>query len=204
MLEAAKRLEYRAQTYLFMTIDKERVVPDNWIYYPDHTIPFGRLSEMKNFSGKMSPPGKTSLFLEFFVFEGDEIWRMNQEQLLELALPHMEQMGLVRRSEIIECHLLRQTNVYPVYRLGYQEHLAKIKSWLDTFENLYYIGRPGRFRYNNQDHSIEMGMLAARGIVEHRRCDFDHIGGEKEYFEKGLLQYRASFQHQVLEDRGGN
>ena len=159
---------------------------------------------MKNFSVKMSPADKTSLFLEFFVFEGDEVWRMNQEQLLELAMPHLEQMGLIKRSDIIECHVLRQTNVYPVYRLGYQDHLAKIKSWLDTFENLYYIGRPGRFRYNNQDHSIEMGMLAARGIVEHRRCDFDHIGGEKEYFEKGLLQYRASFQHQVLEDRGGD
>jgi protoporphyrinogen oxidase len=203
VLAAAAHLDYRAQVYLFLTIDKKQVVPDNWIYYPDRTIPFGRLSEMKNFSRLMSPPDKTSLFLEFFVFEGDAIWQMTKDQLLELALPHLERMGLLKRNEIIDSYVLRQPNAYPIYRLGYQEHLDKVKRYLDTFENLYYIGRPGRFRYNNQDHSIEMGILAARSIVEHKRYDFDHVASGTEYFEKGLLQYRSSFQHQVIEDRGG-
>ena len=59
---------------------------------------------------------------------------------------------------------------------------------MDNFSNLSYIGRPGRFRYNNQDHSLEMGILAAKGIAEGIRYDFDKIGTEDEYFEKGMIK----------------
>lgn len=202
VLAAAGRLHYRAQVYLFLTIGKERAIPDNWIYFPDKEIPFGRISEMKNFSKKMSPQGRTSLLLEFFVFEGDATWTMRKEELLHRCLPHLEGIGLVDRREIIDTYLFRQPDVYPIYRLGYQEALGTIKSWLDRFENLFYIGRPGRFRYNNQDHSIEMGILAARSIIENKRYDMEAIAAKDEYFEKGALPYRRSFQHQVIEDRG--
>jgi len=50
---------------------------------------------------------------------------------------------------------------------------------------LIYLGRPGRFRYTNQDHSLEMGITACQMIVEGRKYDLDAIGSENEYFEKG-------------------
>lgn len=202
VLEAANSLDYRSQLYLFLTLDKEQSVPDNWIYFPDKTIPFGRLSEMKNFSAKMCPDGKTSLLLELFVFEGDAMWTMEKDDLLTRCLPTLEHLQMLERREIIDSYLFRQSDVYPIYRLGYDQHLNVIKSWLDGFENLLYIGRPGRFRYNNQDHSIEMGILAARSILDGKHYDFDAVGSTKEYFEDGALPYRRSFQHQVLEDRG--
>ncbi len=202
VLEAAQHLDYRAQVYLFLTLRTEQAIPDNWIYFPDKTIPFGRISEMKNFSKRMSPEGMTSLFLEFFVFEGEDMWKMDKDELLQRSLPHLEAIGLLNRQDIVDAHLLRQTDVYPIYRLGYQEPLQIIKGWLDGFENLLYIGRPGRFRYNNQDHSIEMGILAARSIIENKHYDIECIASKDEYFEKGALPYRRSFQHQVIEDRG--
>jgi len=202
VLEACNKLSYRSQVYLFITLNKERAVRDNWIYFPDKSIPFGRVSEMKNFSKRMAPEDKTSLLLEFFVFEGDEIWNMNREQLLARCMPHLESIGLLRRGEIIDTYLFRISDVYPIYRIGYRQHLDCIKKWLDSFENLLYIGRPGRFRYNNQDHSIEMGILSAQSILKGYRMDVENVGTEHEYFEKGLPQYQKSFQHQIIEDRG--
>jgi hypothetical protein len=74
---------------------------------------------------------------------------------------------------------------YPIYDLAYRDNLSIIKKWLDGLSNLYFVGRPGRFKYTNQDHSLEMGMYAAYSIIEGKRRDIESIGSEKEYFEKG-------------------
>jgi len=185
VLAAATKMKYRDQVYLFITLNRDRATDDQWIYFPEKHIPFGRISEMKNFSQKMSPPGKTSLFVEYFCFEGDEIWNKSKEQLLELTMEHLEVLGFCRRDEMRHCYLIKQKRVYPIYDLNYKDYLGMVKDYLNQFENLFYIGRPGRFRYNNQDHSLEMGFLAARSIIEGKIHNLDLVGAETEYFEKG-------------------
>ncbi len=185
ILEAAKKMRYRDQAYLFLTLDREHVTDDQWIYFPEKEIPFGRVSEMKNFSVRMSPPRKTSLFVEFFCFEGDEIWNMEKDALTELTMGHLERLGFCKRSELRHSYHIRQKKVYPIYDVAYREYVDAVRNYLDSFRNLHCIGRPGRFRYNNQDHSLEMGIAAAQVIMNGTRCNFDAIGGENEYFEKG-------------------
>ncbi|MBK8101021.1 MAG: FAD-dependent oxidoreductase [Planctomycetes bacterium] len=187
VLEAAAGLKWRAQIYLFLTLDKESISPDNWIYFPNQDIPFGRTSEMKNFSKDMCPPGKTSFFIEFFAFETDPIWQMNQDQVLDLVLPYFEQWGFFTRKDVRKTYLWKRQHVYPVYDLEYKDRLGVIQQWLEQLQNLIYIGRPGRFRYTNQDHSLEMGIVASRMILEGRKYDLDAIGAENEYFEKGPI-----------------
>lgn len=187
VLAAASKLRYRHQVYLFVTLDKERVTDDQWIYFPKPEVPFDRWSEMKNFSARMSPAGKTSLFIEFFCFENDPKWSMTAEQLFELVIPHAESGGFFARAEVRRVYKLSGGKDYPLYDLAYQEHLTTVKSWLDQFTNLYYIGRPGRFKYTNQDHSLEMGMLAAFSVIEGRRRDIEAVGSEAAYFEQGTV-----------------
>ena len=187
VIEAARQLRFRSQVYLFLTAKKEQIVPDNWVYFPDKEIPFGRITEMKNFSKIMCPPGHTSLFVEFFCFEGDEIWNASKETLFGRTLTVLEQLNLLQRSEVTSSHLFKQAYVYPLYDLRYDERLATILAWLDGFKNFYAIGRPGRFRYTNQDHSLEMGILAAQSILDGRRRDIDEVTKEKEYFERGFI-----------------
>jgi protoporphyrinogen oxidase len=184
---AASKLKWRAQVYLFLTLDKDKVTDDNWIYFPSKDIPFGRTSEMKNFSKDMCPPGKTSFFVEFFAFESDPIWSMSKEQVLDLVMPYFERWGFFRRDEVRQAYLMKRQHVYPVYDAEYKGRLATIQAWLEQFENLVYIGRPGRFRYTNQDHSLEMGIIASRILLEGRKYDMDTVGSENEYFEKGPI-----------------
>ena len=40
-----------------------------------------------------------------------------------------------------------------------------------VFENLQTIGRNGMHRYNNQDHSMLTGLLAAKNILGEKRHD---------------------------------
>lgn len=192
VLEAASRLRFRNQVYLFLTLDRESITPDQWIYFPEKRIPFGRVSEMKNFSSKMAPPDKTSLFVEYFCFEDDRIWNLDTETLFEESYPFFEELGFFKRDEVRNRYHAHLKDVYPVYDLEYDDHLQIIKHYLEGFKNLFYIGRPGRFRYNNQDHSLEMGMAAARSILEGRRLKIETIGNEHEYFEEGDIPARVA------------
>jgi protoporphyrinogen oxidase len=187
VLRAVDGLRWRSQVYLFLLLDKPRVTEDNWIYFPNKDIPFGRVSEMKNFSADMAPPDKTSLFIEFFAFEDEPVWSLSTDELVEMVLPWFEREGFFRRDELIRAHSGKRRFVYPVYDMSYPSNLAVIKKHLDRLENLHYIGRPGRFKYTNQDHSLEMGIVTAHAITEGERHDLDAIGAEREYFEKGRI-----------------
>ena len=185
VVDAANALRWRSQSNLFITLDRPHAIPDNWIYFPNKEIPFGRISEMKNFSEYMSPKDKTSLLVEFFAFEDDNIWHMSKDELFELALPYFEELGFFKREDVRKYYLIKQKYVYPVYDIHYQDHLKPIRAYLDRFENLLYIGRPGRFKYTNQDHSLEMGMVACRSILDRKKYDLEKVGADEIYFEKG-------------------
>ena len=183
--EAAEKIRYRDQVYLFITLNRDSVTKDQWIYFPQKHIPIGRVSEMKNFSQKMSPHSKTSLLVEYFCFEGDEIWNKTRDELFDLTMTYLENLDFFQRKEVRNYYLFKQKKVYPIYDLNYKEYIGVIKNYLDQFENLFYIGRPGRFRYTNQDHSLEMGFLAAKSIIDGQKYNLDQIGAEEEYLEKG-------------------
>ncbi|MEN9921332.1 MAG: hypothetical protein RLZZ517_310 [Candidatus Parcubacteria bacterium] len=184
VLKDALELKYRSQVYLFVTLNKDKITDDQWIYFPSKKVSFGRISEMKNFSEYLSPKGKTSLFVEFFCTEGDDMWNMDKEEVLKLFIKDSENMNLFKVEDIQNSYLMKKRNIYPVYDLFYEEKVKNVKDFLDSVPNLFAIGRPGRFRYNNQDHSLEMGIVAAKSIIENKRYDIETIGSDKEYYEK--------------------
>lgn len=188
VLQAAKNLKFRSHVSLFITLNKLSVFPDQWIYFPDKEIPFGRIMEPKNFSKKMSPADKTSLLIEFFCSENDNIWNASKEELFDLSLEWLEKLDFIRKDEVIDSFVHKEKYAYPVYDLKYKEHLGQIKDYLSQFKNLQLIGRAGSFRYNNQDHALEMGILAARSIIEGKQYNIEEVGAEQEYFERGYVR----------------
>ncbi|MCM8784119.1 MAG: hypothetical protein NC818_05055 [Candidatus Omnitrophica bacterium] len=185
IIQATNKLRFRSHISLFITIDRNSFSPCQWIYFYDKKIPFGRITEPKNFSEEMSPEGKTSLLLEFFCWADDEIYNMNKNECLELALPWLESLGFLKRGDIMDYYLHKEKFAYPVYTLDYKKYLEKIKAYLSIFENLITIGRAGCFGYNNQDHAIEMGKLAAQSIINNKSYHLmiDSIGAEAKYLE---------------------
>jgi len=188
ILEAARHLRFRSHISVFITLNKLEVFKDQWIYFPDKEIPFGRIMEPKNFSLKMSPHGKSSLLIEFFCWENDLIWNSSKEVLIELCMPWLEKLSFINSKEIIESFLHKEKYAYPVYDLEYKEWLGKIKGYLRRLENLQLIGRGGCFMYNNQDHALEMGILSARNIIENKHQDIEEIGAAQVYFEQGYAR----------------
>ncbi len=108
---------------------------------------------------------KTCLGLEYFCFEGDGLWDMSDEGLIELGKKDLEQLGLVRGSEVEDGVVLRVPKAYPVYDSTYAQSLRIIREFLRNMVNLQVVGRNGMHKYNNQDHSMLTAMLAVENIL---------------------------------------
>ena len=184
VLAAADQLTFRNIITVNLMLRKRQVTPDTWLYVHDRNILFGRFHEPKNWSPAMVPSDEfTSLVVEYFCSFGDHIWAMSEQQLVEQTMTHLvNDLGFIQRDEVIDGFIVRAPRAYPAYVIGYQEPLERIKAFIDTLENLQIIGRYGTFRYNNTDHSIETGLLAAKNILgEHH--DLDRVNADKAYHE---------------------
>jgi protoporphyrinogen oxidase len=136
--------------------------PDHWIYIQEADVRVGRLQVFNNWSPFMvSDPSLIWLGLEYFCAEGDDLWSMRDTDFIEFAAKELESIGMIDRAQVLDGTAVRVPKAYPAYFGEYRE-FDKIKMYLNTFPNLFPIGRNGMHRYNNQDHS----MLAARAAVD--------------------------------------
>ena len=99
-------------------------------------------------------PRRTALGLEYFVQENDEVWSMDDGDLVELGRQEIATLHLASAADIIDGTVVRMPKAYPVYDGSYRSALEVIRRWLAGIENLQLIGRNGQHRYNNQDHSM--------------------------------------------------
>ena len=166
ILTAASKLRFRDLVIVAVMINRKRVTDQTWIYIPEQKIPFGRLHEPTNWSKKMAPEGKTIIVAEFFSFKGDGIWSKSDEELTAITVENLENMGFVKKHEIIGSAVVRVPNAYPLFEIGYKERCDEIYEYLGRFKNLHITGRSGMFRYYNMDHAIESGIKTAERIIK--------------------------------------
>ena len=166
ILTAASKLRFRDLVIVAVMINRKRVTDQTWIYIPEQKIPFGRLHEPTNWSEKMAPEGKTIIVAEFFSFKGDRIWNKSDEELTSITVENLENMGFVKKHEMIGSAVVRVPNAYPLFEIGYKERCDEIYEYLGRFKNLHITGRSGMFRYYNMDHAIESGIKTAERIIK--------------------------------------
>ncbi len=182
---AASRLTYRDFLTVCLVVRAPDLFPDNWIYVHDPGVRVGRIQNFKNWSPDMVPdPACSSLGLEYFCTEGDDIWTMPDADLVALAKREVEMIGLARAADVEDGCVVRVPKAYPVYDSTYPEHLATVRRWLEGLENLQTIGRNGLHRYNNQDHAMVTGMLAVRNLLEGETNDLWSVNTDQEYHEE--------------------
>ena len=129
-------------------------------------------------------PQTVWLGLEYLCSEGDGLWNMADRDLARLATSELSTLGLVPSTSILDTTVIRTVKAYPAYFGTYNE-FNKIRAFTDGFENLFLVGRNGRHRYNNMDHSVLSGMAAAESISRGGvgRNDLWAVNAEPAYHE---------------------
>jgi len=186
VITAAKKLKFRGLLSVILAIKKPQVTRATWIYVHEPKTTLGRITELKNWSKEMVPAGRTSLIAEMWAFENEKKWRLPDKELIEIAVGDLSNlMGFIKKDKIEFAFVYREPKAYPAYIQGYQKYLKTVKDYLRTINNLQIIGRYGTFQYNNQDHSIETGLAAAKNILAGQRIyDIDSVNQEQEYHEE--------------------
>jgi protoporphyrinogen oxidase len=185
VLAAADRLRYRDFCLVALMLDQAEPFPDNWIYIHDHGTRAGRVQNFGAWSEDMVRPGTTCLGVEYFCFEGDDIWEMSDADAVKLASEEMARIGLIDPSKVIDGVKVRVPKAYPMYDATYAENVEVLRAYVETFENLQTCGRNGLHRYNNQDHSMWTAILAALNLVDGASYDVWSVNTEAEYHEEG-------------------
>jgi protoporphyrinogen oxidase len=192
VLEAASQLKYRDFLIVALVIDVSAIFPDNWIYIHDPEMKVGRIQNFKNWSAAMVPDNsKTCLGMEYFCNARDTLWNMSDAELIELGKQELENLGLASSNLVSDGVVIRQPKAYPVYDGEYQKHLKAIQKFLTTIENLQTTGRNGMHRYNNQDHSMLTGLLAAKNILG-EKYNLWEVNTERSYYEEFISKSNST------------
>lgn len=182
--EAADRLSYRDFLTVSLIVNKADLFQDNWIYIHDSDVKVGRIQNFKNWSPSMVPdPSKTCLGLEYFCFEGDGLWTMEDKDLIELGAKELGILGLVDLKDVEDGAVVRMPKAYPVYDGAYEGAVTTIREFLASLPNLYLVGRNGMHKYNNQDHSMLTAMLSVKNILG-ANYDVWGVNVDNEYHEE--------------------
>lgn len=126
---------------------------------------------------------RSSLGLEYFLWQKDEEWTWSNDRLIDLGIKECAKLDLVQPDEIEDGTVVRMKKAYPVYDHDYTEKVDTIRNYLETLSNLQTVGRNGLHRYNNQDHSMLTAVYAARNIVGEKN-DVWAVNTEQDYHEE--------------------
>jgi protoporphyrinogen oxidase len=187
VLAAARRLRYRDFCLVALMTTEDEPFPDNWIYLHDPNTRAGRVQNYRAWSEHMVRPGTTCLGVEYFCFEGDELWDMSDEETVQLATDELGRIGLIDPNQVFEGVKVRVPKAYPMYDRDYAEAVDVLRRYLHRFTNLQTFGRNGLHRYNNQDHSMWTAILATLNHVDGSSYDVWSINTEAEHHEEGAV-----------------
>jgi protoporphyrinogen oxidase len=147
ILELAKKLMHRDLILVALFLRREYVTSAATVYFPDPAIAFTRVTEPRNRSAAMCPPGHTSLVAEIPCNSREPLWSVDDADLVGLVRRPLEQIGWIRQGELLRSKVVRLRRAYPVLSLELENSLGAVLRYLGGFENLTLAGRSGRFEY---------------------------------------------------------
>lgn len=155
----SKDLLYSSGYSLGVGIDRPTETDKCWIYFPEDSTPFYRITYLSQYSPHMAPPNTT-----LFLAETSESTykRVNRERLLAETIDGLITVGLMEEHErdlIIATRVIPVKYWYPIPTLHRDRALAVIQPYLMK-QNVFSRGRFGSWLYEvgNMDHSTMMGV----------------------------------------------
>jgi len=186
---SAVALRYRDFITVGLILRERNQLKDNWIYIHDPGVKVGRVQNYKAWSPEMViDPNYCCYGLEYFCFEGDGLWNRRDEELIALAKHELETLELAESADVIDGCVMRQPKAYPVYDELHKQHIHVLREALDAnLRNVYLVGRNGMHKYNNQDHAMMTGLLAARNVLAaEKKYDVWAVNDDASYHEPDI------------------
>ncbi|MFA6888321.1 MAG: FAD-dependent oxidoreductase [Candidatus Woesearchaeota archaeon] len=163
------QLQFRKLILLYIEVNKKRVFPENWIFFPEKKYIFNRLSEQKGFSEHMGPENTTVLCVEITVDKTDPFTKLTNKELFAKIINQLEECKILKEEDVLDYWKKEIEDGYPIYHNNYQEAVETYLSDVESVENAFSIGRQGMFNYVGCIDCIDMGVTTAEFIINKRK-----------------------------------
>ncbi len=185
---ALPELRFRALTFLNLMLARRDFSENTWMYVASGALAMSRIQEPKRRSVAMAPEGRTSLMLEIPCNVGDGTWRADVGELRRRMGAELRELGFTV-DDVLDAFVVRVAHGYPVYHLGYERDRQETLRVVSEFANVRTAGRQGLFRYVFMDAAMQMGVVAARQMMQSARdaAALDAIGRARSPIETSAL-----------------
>ncbi len=161
--EVAKKLRYNCLINVLLGAKERKPLPYTAVYLPQPEIIFHRVSFPKQFNENNVPAGHLGFMAEITSNEGDGIWELSDDAVLEKVVQGLEQIDFVEREDIDYRKVVRFKYGYPVYDLDYFENAKRLRSIVEA-EGIRLLGRFAQFEYINSDVCVERALALAKAL----------------------------------------
>ncbi|MEN8226541.1 MAG: FAD-dependent oxidoreductase [Bacteroidota bacterium] len=188
VLEQSKKLIFRNTILVYLRVDRNNLFSDQWLYIHDPSVEVGRVTNFRNWLPSVYGQSESSILcLEYWCYFDDDLWNQDPEELITKAGKEIVMTGLVNEEDVKEGHVVKLPRCYPVYFSGYRDVMQPVEDYLTTVGGLHAIGRYGAYKYNNQDHSILMGILVSENILDKTGHDLWAINTDYEVYQESSV-----------------
>lgn len=165
VVQASQRLKYRSLIIVNLTVSKEKIFNDQWVYFSSDATVFTRINEFSNVYETFAEKGYSSICVEVPCFEEDPIYETSDREILDQVVSEIETLELFNRGDIDEFSIVRIPHAYPIYTVDSNAYLDKLEKFMAQTKGVFSIGRQGGFSYINMDEAIKDGFGAAESIL---------------------------------------
>jgi protoporphyrinogen oxidase len=189
ILNNSNELKFRNTIVAYVNLKSLKNFNDQWLYIQEESILSGRITNFDNWVPEIKKANTTTvLALEYWCYDYDQIWNCDEINLKKIVINDLLNGKFIKsKDQIIDISFVKVPKCYPVYDNNYKPYLENVINFIKGFDKLQLIGRYGSFKYNNQDHSILMGYLAAKNIVDNETNDVWNINTDYEYHESSTI-----------------
>ncbi len=164
VLPSIDELAFRHLVLVYIFAEKDILLEDQWIFFPEREYIFSRIFEQKQMNPELGPAGRTAIACDFTCNEDSWQWQASDEELAQKTIEGLVKGGFLNAEDVSGYLVKRTRNFYPRYDLAYVEKMKQVSTQLQEAENLLLTGRIGMYNYNNSDHCLDMGRFIAENL----------------------------------------
>jgi GT2 family glycosyltransferase/protoporphyrinogen oxidase len=135
-------VSYRKVASVYLWIDKPQVMDYHWVYFTPDDIAMNRMVEFKNLNPGNYPSDTSVLCAEV---------TQQHEDVEEKVIQDLVRTGLIERTDILDTKVISEMFGYPVYRVGTEAKVARVKAVVDAYHGIYLVGRAAEFIHREVD-----------------------------------------------------
>ena len=142
-------LKFRGICSVYLFYKQDEILPKNhhWLYFDSERLLFNRVTENKKLSKFVAPKNKSYLTAEITYSQGDKFSKISSDLVIKKVTEQLGMTGLVDNKKLIGSSINYEPFVYPVQFSDYKNEVVRVKSFVESFDNLFSIGAGGEFNY---------------------------------------------------------